>query len=214
MQLTPLCLGFVSDWIAKVGQNSKADAPQASSDFFPSVFLSFLLRQEKRWESPSSFSQPRFHSFEENFTRNETGLNKATLNTTQNNAKKRDAHAYTQRTQNASFLFWPEWVWIDPKTLRNKFQVQTSKLRPHSHRTRSTLQHTQANYGTHCSKWECSHRLQATSKGLQANLYANLLTPPVWTGPKGFGCFGWSKIEVTVVPDEFKIFLKNFSWLL
>ena len=25
-------------------------------------------------------------------------------------------------------------------------------------------------YGTHCSKWECSHRLEATSKGLHANL--------------------------------------------
>ncbi len=49
---------------------------------------------------------------------------------------------------------------------------------------RSTLQHAHANYGTHCSEWECSHRLHATSKGLHANLRANLLTRPVWTGPK------------------------------
>ncbi len=47
-------------------------------------------------------------------------------------------------------------------------------LGPRSHRTRSTLQHAHANYGTHCSKWECSHRLHATSKGL----HANLLTRP------------------------------------
>ena len=32
-------------------------------------------------------------------------------------------------------------------------------LRPRSHRTRSTLQHARTNYGTHCSKWDCSHRL-------------------------------------------------------
>ena len=32
------------------------------------------------------------------------------------------------------------------------------------------LQQARANYGTHCSKWECSHRLQTTSKGLHANL--------------------------------------------
>ena len=54
--------------------------------------------------------------------------------------------------------------------------VQLLPLRPRSHRTRSTLQHTHANYGTHCSIWECSHRLQSTSKGLPANLHANLLT--------------------------------------
>ncbi len=47
-------------------------------------------------------------------------------------------------------------------------------LRPRSHRTRSTLQHTHANYGTHCS-----HRLQAASKGLHTNLCANLLMRPV-----------------------------------
>ena len=57
-------------------------------------------------------------------------------------------------------------------------------LRPCSCRMRSTLQNTHLNYGTHCSKWECSHRLQATSKGLHANLCANLLMHPVWTGPK------------------------------
>ncbi len=57
-------------------------------------------------------------------------------------------------------------------------------LRPHAHRTRSTLQHVHANCGTHYSKWECSHRLQATSKDLRTNLRANLLRRPVWTGPK------------------------------
>ncbi len=56
-------------------------------------------------------------------------------------------------------------------------------LRPHSHRTLSTSQNAHANYGTHCSQWECSHRLQATSKGLHANLCANLFRRPVWTGP-------------------------------
>ena len=43
-------------------------------------------------------------------------------------------------------------------------------VRLRSHRMRSTLQHVHANYGTHCSEWECSHRLQAAS---------NLLTSPV-----------------------------------
>ena len=52
-------------------------------------------------------------------------------------------------------------------------------VRPRSHRTRSPSQQAHANYGTHCSKWEYSHRLQATSKGLHANLPANLLTCPV-----------------------------------
>ncbi len=58
-----------------------------------------------------------------------------------------------------------------------------SLVGPHSHRMRSTLQHAHTNYGTHCSQWECSHRLQATSKGLHANLHANVLTRPVWMGP-------------------------------
>ena len=53
-------------------------------------------------------------------------------------------------------------------------------LRPSSHRTRITSQHVQANYGTHCGQWECSHSLQATSK----DLHANVLTRPVWTGPR------------------------------
>ena len=35
-----------------------------------------------------------------------------------------------------------------------------------------------ASNGTHCCKRECSHRLHATSKGLHANLRANLLTRP------------------------------------
>ncbi len=35
-----------------------------------------------------------------------------------------------------------------------------------------------ANYGTHSSQW-CSHSLQATSKDLHANLYANVLPRPV-----------------------------------
>ncbi len=49
----------------------------------------------------------------------------------------------------------------------------------------SILQHAHANYGTHCSKWECPHSSQATSKGLPANLRgANLLARPVWTGPQ------------------------------
>ena len=47
---------------------------------------------------------------------------------------------------------------------------------PSSHRTRSTSQHSHANYGTHCGQWECSHSLQAASKGL----HANVLTRPVW----------------------------------
>ncbi len=42
-----------------------------------------------------------------------------------------------------------------------------SHLRPRSHRTRSTSQQVHANDGTHCSS-------QATSKGLHANLCANL----------------------------------------
>ena len=44
-------------------------------------------------------------------------------------------------------------------------------LRPSSHRTQSTSQQAYANYGTHCSKWECWHSLQATSKGLHTNLH-------------------------------------------
>ncbi len=75
---------------------------------------------------------------------------------------------------------------------------------PRSHRTRSTLQHAHASYGTHCRKWECSHRLQATSKGLHTNLWANLPTRPVWTGPSReraklrhrIHSFGQSKTEV------------------
>ena len=57
-------------------------------------------------------------------------------------------------------------------------------LRPHSHRIQSNSQQAYANYGTHCGQWECSHRLQATSKSLLANLHANLLMRPVWTGPR------------------------------
>ena len=50
-----------------------------------------------------------------------------------------------------------------------------------------------ANYRTHCSKWECSHRLQATSKGLHANLHTNLLTCPVWMEPKKAQVYKMSK---------------------
>ena len=42
-------------------------------------------------------------------------------------------------------------------------------LRSSSHRTRSTSEQVCANFGTHNCKWKCSHRLQATSKGLHAN---------------------------------------------
>ncbi len=52
-------------------------------------------------------------------------------------------------------------------------------FRPSSHRMRSTSQYALANYGTHCGQWECSHSLQATSKGLHKNLPANLLVHPV-----------------------------------
>ncbi len=34
-------------------------------------------------------------------------------------------------------------------------------------------------YATHCGQRECSHSLQATSKGFDTNLHANLLTRPV-----------------------------------
>ncbi len=43
---------------------------------------------------------------------------------------------------------------------------------PRSHRTQSTSQQANANYKTHFGQWECSHRLQATSKGLHTNLLA------------------------------------------
>ncbi len=43
-----------------------------------------------------------------------------------------------------------------------------------SDRTRSTLQQAHANNGAHCSKWECSHRLQATTI-----FHTNLLARPV-----------------------------------
>ncbi len=39
-------------------------------------------------------------------------------------------------------------------------------FRPSSYRTRSTSQQAYANFGIHYCQWECSHRLQATSKGL------------------------------------------------
>ncbi len=52
-----------------------------------------------------------------------------------------------------------------------------------------------ANYGTHCSEWECSHRLRATSKGLHANLPANLLRRPVWMGPLNIATTGRKMIS-------------------
>ncbi len=51
---------------------------------------------------------------------------------------------------------------------------------PSSHRTRSTSQQqVYADFGTHYHQWECSHKLQATSKGL----HASVLARPEWTGP-------------------------------
>ena len=67
------------------------------------------------------------------------------------------------------------------------FNRDIMNLRPSSHRTRSTSQPAYTNFLTHYHQWDCSHRLQATSKGLRANLRANLLTRPVWTGPQSFG---------------------------
>ncbi len=56
-----------------------------------------------------------------------------------------------------------------------RLHLKKASLLPSSHRMRSTSQHTQANYGTHCGgRWECSHSLQATSKGLHANLCAHM----------------------------------------
>ncbi len=43
------------------------------------------------------------------------------------------------------------------------------------------------NFETHCSQWDCSHSLHATSKDLRENLHANVLLRPVWTGPQGLG---------------------------
>ncbi len=74
-------------------------------------------------------------------------------------------------------------VWIFVRKLVVLF------LRPSSHRTQSTSQQAYTNFGTHYGQWECSHRLQATSKGLHANLHANVLSRPVWTGPDKFLCW-------------------------
>ena len=41
-------------------------------------------------------------------------------------------------------------------------------FRPHSRKTRSTLQKLPCNDGTNCCKWECSHGLQAISKDVHA----------------------------------------------
>ncbi len=72
-------------------------------------------------------------------------------------------------------------------------------VRPSSHRTRSTSQHAHATYGTHCGQWEHSHSLQATSKGL----HANVLTRPVWTGP-----------HTTVIPAHHRCVLPGYySWI-
>ena len=72
----------------------------------------------------------------------------------------------------------PHWHWIVPR-----LSVPGPGLRPRSHWTRNTSQYAHANYGTHCGKWECSHSLQATSKGLHANFRAHLFTRSVWMGP-------------------------------
>ncbi len=66
----------------------------------------------------------------------------------------------------------------------------TCTFGPSSHRTQSTSQQAHAQNGTNCCQWECSHSLQATSKGLHNNLPANVLARPVWTGPnEGPTCF-------------------------
>ena len=38
---------------------------------------------------------------------------------------------------------------------------------PFTQDTEHLATHTHANYGTHCNKWECSHRLQVTQIGMQ-----------------------------------------------
>ena len=97
--------------------------------------------------------------------------------------------------------------WISPQSsLPNGFGLRYSQLscgihnglalapteewgitaRPSSHRTQSTSQQAYTFNWTHCGQWEYSHSSQATSKGLHTNLHANVLTRPVWTGPKPF----------------------------
>ncbi len=59
------------------------------------------------------------------------------------------------------------------------------------------VQHAHTNYGAHYSQWECSHSLQATSKGLHANLHAQVLSRPVWTGPDVLRFWGESDVGVS-----------------
>ena len=68
--------------------------------------------------------------------------------------------------------------------------VPSLRLNPHLspvHTGRGAPCNTRTQIIEHTAVNECSHRLQATSKGSHANLRANLLTCPVWTGPKGAG---------------------------
>ena len=103
------------------------------------------------------------------------------------------------------------WTW--PNKWKNQTCVKPGKRfwqllkRNSSHRTRSTLQHVHANYGTHCSKWECPHGLQATSKGLYANLHANLLTRPVWMGPKALSSL--SVLSIWLTSADLKVETKH-----
>ncbi len=87
-----------------------------------------------------------------------------------------------QRITGNFFVVVPLWWWVSCvccDSLPQGGMQSYFGLRPSSHRMRSTLQHAHANYGIHYGQWECSHSLQATSKGLRANV----LTRPVWTGP-------------------------------
>ncbi len=68
-------------------------------------------------------------------------------------------------------------IWPSSHWMRKQIYVQISLqilwccLRPVHTGRRAPCRRHHASNGTHCCKWECSHGLTATSKGLHANLF-------------------------------------------